>query len=244
MAMGVLVLVPAMLGARGLRTAVAAAAAGQALALAPLRRPIAQASEHVEDRVAELRAEMHAAAEETRGAPLPQAEDTEIVAGRLAGAADLPPPRVAIAHSAGRRLRLSPRAPLDAATLEALAAALAAFPGVTRATLRRGSDSLVIEAAMPADTLAARLARAGLVEIEGRSARPLAAEAAAATLGWLDGLIRLRSRGAAGLDEAIAMGVVVAGLLRRDPAFAGCEPSVLVARALGRRSLGRGRDAG
>jgi len=237
-AMGALMILPLALGLRNMRTGIAIAAGANRTLLAPLRRPLAEAMEHLADRVGVIRAEVMEAAE---AAPPPAELEIDIVSGRLAEVAgDQPqPPRLALAHAAGGRLRLVARGGLDDAGGMALAAAIAGFPGVRRAVWRGASASLVVESTIAAERLAAALERAGLLCIAGRAARPPAAEGAALLLGWLDGLIRMRSRGAADLDQVIAMGVLAAAIARRDPALSGIPPDRLVARILARRRVAR-----
>ena len=238
-AMGALMVLPLALGLRNMRAGLGSAAEANRALLAPLGRPVAEAIEHLADRVAVIRAEILDAA----GAPVPDADlEIDIVTGRLAEetGAGPAPPRLAIAHAAGGRLRLVARGGLGEADGAALAAAVAGFPGVRRADWRRASASLVVESVLAPERLAAALERAGLLRITGRAARPPAAQGAALLLGWLDGLIRLRSRGAGDLDQVIAMGVLAAALAGRDPALSGIPPETLVARVMARRRVARG----
>lgn len=237
-AFGAVMLVPVALGLRSMRAGLATAAAGNRIVLAPVRRSLAEAGEHVADRVAAIRAEVETAAGVGHAAP---GAEVEIVAGRRSDAGpQAEPPAFARAHAAGGRLRLVARTLEATEGGEAVAAAVAAFPGVVRARWRPASASLVIDAALPADRLAEGLDRAGLIRLRGSAAPPPAAQGTALLLGWLDGLIRMRSRGAADLDHVIAMGVLAAALAGRDPAFAGIPPEDLVSRVMARRRVSRG----
>lgn len=222
-ALGGLALLPVMLWWRG-----AGMLAAQAAMPAPLRRGLADMADHLEDRFAAARAEVLAAAD--AAAPDPGPDIVSGMAGALA-------PTMRVAHAAGPRLRLVLVEPSDAATLDALAAALARFPGMRRVGLRSASGSIRLEAGIPAADLAARLERAGLVRILGPASRPVVAHGTAAALGWIDALIRLRSRGQADLDSVLSMLAVALGVLGRDPALAGIPPGELVARIAARRRV-------
>lgn len=230
--MGALAAVPLTWAIGGMRAGLATAAAGNRVMLAPLRRPLAEAAEHIADRVADVRAELAGEGD------VPSAE-VDVVAGRRADGPAETPPRVAQAHAAGRRLRLVARDALSPDQGTALASTLARFPGVSRATWRPSSACLVIDSALPAERLAPALERAGLVHLEPQPARPAAAQATALALAWLDGLVRLRSRGTADLDHVIAMGVAAAALLGRDPALAHLAPEELISRLRARRRVAR-----
>jgi len=228
-ALGGLALLPVMIWWRGARIGGAGLLAAQAAMAAPLRRGLAEMADHLEDRFAAARAEVLAAADAAVPDPGP-----EIVSGRIDAAA----PAMRIAPAAGPRLRLVPAGPRDAGTLDTLAATLDRFPGMRRVSLRPASASIGLEAAMPAAELAERLERAGLIRILGPAPRPVAAHGAAAALGWIDALIRLRSRGQADLDSVLAMLAVALGVLGRDPALAGIPPGELAARIAARRRVG------
>jgi len=53
-------------------------------------------------------------------------------------------------------------------------------------------------------------------------------------------MIRLRSRGRTDLDTVLAMSVIAAGYLRRDPAFARLPPGELFLRVRARLSRAKG----
>jgi len=182
-AAGGLALLPVILWARSLRAGAETAAMANRDMAAQLGRALAGAVEHVEDRVAAVRAEVMAAA---RGEAEEIEDAIEIVSGH-AGTDPAPAALPArIGHAAGSRLRLVLQGAPDAATRETLCQALAGFPGVRRAAVRAGTDSLLIDATIPAEALAERLASAGLVTIEGDQSRAPAAFAAGLMLDWLD----------------------------------------------------------
>ncbi|GMG81389.1 hypothetical protein LNKW23_06020 [Paralimibaculum aggregatum] len=181
-------------------------------------RAAAEAAEVIEDLLAEIRAD--AAAAEGRGAgqgPLP-----EVLAGRaVSGGAAVQPQAAdaAVLHRAGGRLRLRLLGAGGPEELAALAAALRAFPGVTRIEIRPATMCLVLQADAPAGQLAAALERAGLLRLAPLAFRHPAAIATSVALARLDLLIRARSRGQANLRTVLAMVLRAVDTIRSRQGF-------------------------
>ncbi|MGF1447150.1 MAG: hypothetical protein ACFBRM_13260 [Pikeienuella sp.] len=229
-ALGMLALVPGAGGAmaRSTREAMAAGLAVNRAMQRQMLKAAVEAIEVVEDLIAEVRAD------DVR--PLSEAQPV-VVAGRPAGALTAAPRAadLAIFHEAGQRLRLRIRGAVGEAEMAALADTLSGFPGVTSATLRPLSKSVIVVSAGPAAALAASLEEAGVARFARVKFQHPAALLAAALISATDSGIRSRTRGKSDLRTVLRLLIEAAETIRRRNAAAAASAAAAAAQAGGAR---------
>lgn len=212
LAMSGLMLVPGVAAslAQGTRTAFALGLAVNRAARQQVLLAMAEAIERTEDLVAEVRI----ASDSSERMAMPVVLPGRAVSG---GRALMPVPTpVASLHRSAHRLRLRIISPAGRAGAQALAAEIAAFPGVRSAVVRPATGSIVVETDAPSDLLADSLCENGVIRLAELWFHHPAALGTAFALNQLDALIRLRTRGARDLRAVLGMLLAAGAAMRKD----------------------------